>query len=108
MYFFQGFAILQINFRGSTGMGGDNIEYLSGRIGEIDVLDCVTAINLALNKYAHVDPKRVCLYGICHGGFLCAHLSGQHAVRKLFFIVFMKLKLSYILNLNICSNYLEQ
>ncbi|XP_058788813.1 acylamino-acid-releasing enzyme-like [Phymastichus coffea] len=73
-----GFAILQINFRGSTGMGGDNIEFLSGRIGEVDVLDCVTAVKMALQKYPHIDPKKVTLYGICHGGFLCAHLSGQH------------------------------
>lgn len=71
---------MQINFRGSTGMGGDNIEFLSGRIGEVDVLDCVTATKMALNKYPHIDPKKVTLYGICHGGFLCAHLSGQHPV----------------------------
>ncbi|XP_031781597.1 acylamino-acid-releasing enzyme isoform X1 [Nasonia vitripennis] len=74
-----GFGILQINFRGSTGMGGDNIEFLSGRIGETDVLDCVTAINLALDKYPQIDPTKVTLYGLCHGGFLCAHLSGQHS-----------------------------
>lgn len=63
-------------------MGSDNIEFLTGRIGEIDVLDCVTAVKLALNKYPHLDPNKVNLYGLCHGAFLCAHLSGQHEVRQ--------------------------
>ncbi|XP_014217737.1 acylamino-acid-releasing enzyme-like [Copidosoma floridanum] len=72
------FAVLQVNYRGSTGMGSDNIEFLSGRIGETDVVDCTTAIDLALKKYPHLDPKKVCLYGSCHGAYLCAHLSGQY------------------------------
>jgi acylaminoacyl-peptidase len=63
-------------------MGGDNIEFLTGRIGETDVLDCVTAINLALNKYPQINPNKITLYGLCHGAFLCAHLSGQHAVNN--------------------------
>ncbi|XP_014228091.1 acylamino-acid-releasing enzyme-like [Trichogramma pretiosum] len=83
-----GFAIIQINYRGSSGMGRDNIEFLTGNIGETDVLDCMTALKLALAKYPHIDPAKVALYGACHGAFLCAHLSGQNP--DLFRAVVMK------------------
>ncbi|XP_058810683.1 acylamino-acid-releasing enzyme-like isoform X4 [Phymastichus coffea] len=73
-----GFGVLQINYRGSTGLGGDNVDYLLGKIGDVDVRDCVTAIDTALAKYPWLDPKKVNLYGGSHGGFLAAHLSGQY------------------------------
>ncbi|XP_057327094.1 acylamino-acid-releasing enzyme-like isoform X1 [Microplitis mediator] len=73
-----GFGILQVNYRGSTGMGSDNVEYLQGRVGTTDVIDCVTATKQALNKYPWLDPQRVGLSGGSHGGFLVAHLSGQY------------------------------
>lgn len=75
--------MLKINYRGSIGFGGDNVEYILGKVGESDVLDCVTAINVSLKKYSWLNPKKVCLYGGSHGGFLNAHLSGQHPVGML-------------------------
>ncbi|OXU26370.1 hypothetical protein TSAR_011951 [Trichomalopsis sarcophagae] len=73
----SGFGVLLINYRGSTGMGGKNIEYILGRIGESDVLDCMTAINTALIKYTWLDPRRITLYGGSHK-FINAHLSYQY------------------------------
>ncbi|XP_011300433.1 acylamino-acid-releasing enzyme isoform X2 [Fopius arisanus] len=73
-----GYAMIQVNYRGSTGMGSDNVEYLQGRVGDADVKDCVTATAEALKKYPWLDPNRVGLSGGSHGGFLVAHLSGQH------------------------------
>ncbi|XP_033231496.1 acylamino-acid-releasing enzyme-like [Belonocnema kinseyi] len=72
-----GFAIVRVNYRGSTGMGSKNVEYLQGRVGEVDVLDCVTATREALKKYPWLDPESVGLSGGSHGGFLVAHLSSQ-------------------------------
>lgn len=57
------------------------MDYLLGKVGEVDVIDCMTAINLSLKKYPWIDPKRVNAYGGSHGGFLAAHLSGQYPVR---------------------------
>ncbi|XP_034945879.1 acylamino-acid-releasing enzyme-like isoform X2 [Chelonus insularis] len=73
-----GFSIVQVNYRGSTGMGSDNLEYLQGRVGNIDVIDCVTATHEALKKYHWLDPKKIGLSGGSHGGFLVAHLSAQY------------------------------
>lgn len=81
-----GFAILQVNYRGSTGMGADNIEFLQGRVGDVDVKDCVKAVEDALKKYPWLDASRVAISGGSHGGFLVAHLSGQYSVRNFLFI----------------------
>ncbi|XP_063974905.1 acylamino-acid-releasing enzyme-like isoform X2 [Diachasmimorpha longicaudata] len=73
-----GYGIIQVNYRGSTGMGLDNVEYLQGRVGDVDVRDCVTATRESLKKYPWLDPNRVALAGGSHGGFLVTHLSGQY------------------------------
>ena len=82
VFIIKGFGILQINYRGSTGLGGDNVDYLLGKVGKTDVIDCITAIEEALKKYPWIDPKRVNVYGGSHGGFLGAHLTGQYSVSQ--------------------------
>ncbi|KAG5334733.1 ACPH enzyme, partial [Acromyrmex charruanus] len=72
-----GFAIVQVNYRGSTGMGSATVEYLPGKVGNVDVKDCITATKEAIKRYPWLDSKRICLCGGSHGGFLVAHLSGQ-------------------------------
>ncbi|KAK0171369.1 hypothetical protein PV328_009110 [Microctonus aethiopoides] len=74
-----GFGLLQVNYRGSIGMGADNVEYLQGRVGNVDVKDCVTATQEALKKYSWLNSEKIGLSGGSHGGFLVAHLSGQYS-----------------------------
>lgn len=82
-----GYAVLQINYRGSTGMGSKNVEYLQGKVGDSDVKDCFKAIQDTLNTYEWLDPDRIGLYGGSHGGFLVAHLSAQYPVSVLIELV---------------------
>lgn len=72
-----------MNYRGSTGMGRATVEYLQGKVGNVDVKDCITATQEAIKKYPWLDPKRIGLCGGSHGGFLVAHLSGQAPVSEL-------------------------
>ncbi|XP_050593009.1 acylamino-acid-releasing enzyme-like isoform X1 [Bombus affinis] len=74
----SGFAVVQVNYRGSTGMGSKNVEYLQGKVGDVDVKDCVTATEEALRKYSWLNPNKVGIIGGSHGGFLVTHLSGQY------------------------------
>ncbi|XP_043675142.1 acylamino-acid-releasing enzyme-like isoform X1 [Vespula pensylvanica] len=74
-----GLGVLQVNYRGSTGMGSKNVEYLQGKVGNVDAKDCVTATKEALLKYPWLSPSHVGLCGGSHGGFLVAHLSAQYA-----------------------------
>ena len=74
----SGLAVVQVNYRGSTGMGSKNVEYLQGKVGDVDVKDCVSATKEALRKYPWLNPEKVGITGGSHGGFVVTHLSGQY------------------------------
>ncbi|XP_078144486.1 acylamino-acid-releasing enzyme [Centroberyx gerrardi] len=73
-----GFAVLMVNYRGSTGFGQDSILSLIGQIGSQDVKDVQRAVLTALQSDATLDPKRLAVIGGSHGGFLSCHLIGQY------------------------------
>jgi len=69
----RGYAVLQMNYRGSTGYGRRFWELAFkqwGRKMQDDISDGV----LYLVKEGIVDPKRVCIYGGSYGGY--ATLAG--------------------------------
>ena len=60
------------------GYGKDFLESLLGHIGSRDVYDCGELTKMALDKFSDtIDPKRVCVEGGSHGGFLTAWLTGH-------------------------------
>jgi acylaminoacyl-peptidase len=76
-----GFAILHVNYRGSTGFGTGPLESLAGKIGENDVDDVYQAVLEALKEEGaggKLDRARVGIVGGSHGGFLGAHSIAQH------------------------------
>uniref|UniRef100_A0A3Q2E0N8 Acylamino-acid-releasing enzyme n=1 Tax=Cyprinodon variegatus TaxID=28743 RepID=A0A3Q2E0N8_CYPVA len=73
-----GFAVLMVNYRGSTGFGQDSILSLIGQIGSQDVKDVQRAVTAALQSDKTLDPKRLAVIGGSHGGFLSCHLIGQY------------------------------
>ncbi|KAI4460704.1 serine peptidase s9 family member [Holotrichia oblita] len=78
LFFKLGYALILINFRGSTGAGQASVDFLPGRVGVSDVSDCVLAVQTTLEKYPWLNKDAVTLVGACYGGFLATHLSGQH------------------------------
>jgi len=100
----SGYNVVLINYRGSTGFGEACIQVssaqlrvckdtgsltaelrpraacvqsLPGSIGTQDVADCMAALVAAAGT-GRVDLSRVAAVGGSHGGFLTAHLAGQH------------------------------
>ncbi|XP_033485636.2 acylamino-acid-releasing enzyme isoform X2 [Epinephelus lanceolatus] len=73
-----GFAVLMVNYRGSTGFGQDSILSLIGQTGSQDVKDVQTAVLTALQRDVNLDPERLAVFGGSHGGFLSCHLVGQY------------------------------
>lgn len=71
-----GFAVLQANYRGSTGFGQAALSSLLGRAGAQDVGDCVAILDAAAAA-GLVDGARASYAGGSHGGFLGGHLAGQ-------------------------------
>lgn len=68
-YFCQnGFAVLDVNHRGSTGHGRVYRQKLLGQWGEIDANDIADAIEFAFSNKQH-DPQRVFIRGGSAGGY---------------------------------------
>ncbi len=64
----RGFAVVDVNYRGSTGFGRAYREALRGTWGVYDVDDCVAAAR-ALAERGEVDPARTVIRGGSASGF---------------------------------------
>ncbi len=64
----RGFALVDVNYGGSTGFGRAYRERLNGRWGEVDVRDCVRAAE-HLVAAGKADPDRLAITGGSAGGF---------------------------------------
>ncbi|GBR05169.1 peptidase [Acetobacter oeni] len=63
----RGFAVLDVNYSGSTGFGRAYRERLDGKWGVRDVADCVAAARYIAGT-GKVDPKRIAIRGASAGG----------------------------------------
>jgi len=64
----RGYAVLQPEFRGSTGLGKDFVEKGYGEIGKKMQDDLDDGVDWLVQS-GQVDPKRVCIVGLSYGGY---------------------------------------
>ncbi|MCZ6458958.1 MAG: prolyl oligopeptidase family serine peptidase, partial [Gammaproteobacteria bacterium] len=67
-YTSRGWAVLDVNYRGSTGFGRAYRKALDGHWGELDVTDCEDAVRF-LTATDRIDPLRVAIRGGSAGGY---------------------------------------
>ena len=69
----RGFAVVDVNYGGSTGYGRAYRERLNGQWGVVDLQDCVNAAK-HLAALGEVDPDRLLIAGKSAGGYttICA------------------------------------
>jgi dipeptidyl aminopeptidase/acylaminoacyl peptidase len=70
----EGFAVLQVNYRGSGGYGEAYQEAGYRQWGDRVVQDIIDATRFAVRK-GFADPKRICVYGASFGAFAALQSS---------------------------------
>lgn len=63
----RGFAFLETNYSGSSGYGREYRNRLIHQFGEIDVTDCIDAVEFLIAR-KKVDPSRIVIMGSSSGG----------------------------------------
>lgn len=76
LYARLGLKTLLINYRGSSGVSEEYLEILCGKIGTVDVDDCLHVIRYLVSN-GSINPSKLIIQGGSHGGFLACHLSCQ-------------------------------
>jgi len=64
----RGYAVLQVNFRGSGGYGKELLDIAWQKWGLEMQDDLTDAVNWAIDE-GIADPNRVCIYGASYGGY---------------------------------------
>lgn len=77
----RGFAVVDVNYRGSTGFGRTYRDALKGQWGVADVEDCVNAA-LYLGEQGRVDAQRMAIRGGSAGGFTALAALVFHSTFK--------------------------
>ena len=73
----QGFAVVMIDFHGSTGYGQAFTDSITGDWGGKPLVDLKLGLEASLEKYSFLDGDRVCALGASYGGYMINWIAGQ-------------------------------
>ena len=73
----QGFAVVMIDFHGSTGYGQAFTDSITGDWGGKPLEDLKLGLDAALEQYSFLDGDRVCALGASYGGYMINWIAGQ-------------------------------
>jgi dipeptidyl aminopeptidase/acylaminoacyl peptidase len=71
-----GFAVLFINYRGSTGYGDKFSTEIIGDYGNLDYKDLMAGVDFAIER-GIADPDRLGCCGLSYGGYMSCWIVGQ-------------------------------
>ena len=78
----QGYAVVMIDFHGSTGYGQAFTDAISGDWGGKPLEDLQKGWAAAQSKYAFLDGDRACALGASYGGYMINWLAGNWFDRR--------------------------
>jgi acylaminoacyl-peptidase len=73
----HGYAVVMIDFHGSTGYGQAFTDAISGHWGDRPLEDLQRGWAYALGKYPFLDADRACALGGSYGGFMANWIAGN-------------------------------
>ena len=73
----NGYVVIQINPRGSTGYGQKFIDEINGDWNGKPITDLMLGLDYAIRKYPFIDGNRVCAMGASWGGYAVDWLIGH-------------------------------
>ena len=73
----EGFAVVMIDFHGSTGYGQGFTDAISQHWGDRPLEDLKKGWSAALSKYSYLDGNRACALGASYGGFMINWIAGN-------------------------------
>ena len=73
----QGYAVVMIDFHGSTGYGQKFTDAISGHWGDRPLEDLQKGWAAAQQKYAFLDGGKACALGASYGGFMVNWIEGN-------------------------------
>lgn len=71
-----GYAVLFINYRGSTGYGDDFVTAILEDLGNLDYQDLMTGLDIVITR-GIADPDRLGCCGLSYGGYLSCWIVGH-------------------------------
>lgn len=77
MFAANGYVVVQVNPRGSTGYGQRFIDEINGDWGGRPYQDLMMGLDAALAKYPYLDKDRVCAMGASYGGYMVNWIMGH-------------------------------
>ncbi len=84
----RGFAVLQVNFRGSTGFGREHLRSSFKQWGKSMQDDIIDAVDWAVEE-GYADSSRVGIYGASYGGYTAMMQAILHPDRYRFAINYL-------------------
>ncbi|MFP5235145.1 MAG: S9 family peptidase [Acidobacteriota bacterium] len=73
----NGYVVVMINPRGSTGYGQKFVEGVSGDWGGVPYTDLMTGLDYAEQHYPFIDKNRECALGASYGGYMANWILGH-------------------------------
>jgi acylaminoacyl-peptidase len=73
----MGYAVVMIDFHGSTGFGEAFAKSIVGHWGDRPLVDLQNGWSFALSKYQFLDGEHACALGGSYGGYMVAWIAGN-------------------------------
>jgi dipeptidyl aminopeptidase/acylaminoacyl peptidase len=73
----NGYVVIMINFRGSTGYGQAFVDAINGDWGGKPFTDLMTGLDYAEQHYPFIDKDRECALGASYGGYMANWVLGH-------------------------------